>query len=394
MVMPLYIQQSVFGTAVTPFHFFLSASGCSSFKLSDLPGRIAQMCTHLELLCSIPSSQLDRVASLSNLTCLKLLLRTESDSHTVDHARLVKDIACLRHLDKLKLTYLAISSSVVTMFSKMSSLRSLHIMLRTDAVMVCDFQKGTQPTSINFSAAYKSGTKLLLPVGDTVSLQKLKVGDPCDVFNMGFATKLKRISISPDRLESSNIEWPQMLPNLQDLTDDGAERGNLVQHLPSEWAAYTNLTRICLNTFIAEDLPAWFSNLQQLQRLDLEFATFPRLPSCLSRLSGLQSLNLAHINAYLPADIVGLASLPTLTSLEFGYKFMRSKSFTAAERLHLKLLELHLWLHKPLLKRYGDADSCDFGVSDCNILDEDTVQQIKSLLSEAHDSLDMHQLQV
>ena len=182
--------------------------------------------------------------------------------------------------------------------------------------------------------------------------------------NLGFATNLKRIGIYPDSLDSSHIEWPPMLPNLQEVTDAGAEYKYPIQHLPHEWVAYTNLTHICFNTFTAEDLPAWFSNLQQLQRLDLEYATFPRLPSCLSRLSGLQSLNLASIEAYLPADIVKLASLPLLTSLDFGYYFLTGKNFAIAERLHLVLLELHLLLHKPPLQRHGDADSCRFAAVD------------------------------
>ena len=388
--MLLYLPQS--GTAGPSLQSFaFSASGPTSLKLSELPARIAQKCTHLELLRKIPSPQLDCIKSLSSLTCLKLCLDRESGSSPIDHARLLKDLACLELLEKLRLTYLAISPGVVTIFSPLSSLRSLHIMSSTDAVVTYDFQTSTQLTSISFSAAWKSPTQLFLPVGDTVSLQKLKIQAVCHMRKLGFATNLKCIGISPESLESSHIEWPPMLPNLQDFTDTDAEYGYPMQHLPHEWVAYTNLTHICLITFTAEDLPGWFSNLQQLRSLDMSFAEFPRLPSCLSRLSGLQTLNLASIDAYLPADIVGLASLPLLTSLDFGDSFLASKKFAAAERLHLQLLELHLLLHKPPLKRYGGADSCYFGEVICNKFDEGIVQQIKCFLSTAHGSLDMQQ---
>ena len=153
--------------------------------------------------------------------------------------------------------------------------------------------------------------------------------------------------------------------------------------------APTNLTHICLNTFTAEDLPGWFSNLQQLQSLDMSFAKLPRLPSSLSRLSGLHTLKLTSVDAYLPAEIVGLASLPLLTTLDFGFGFLESKKIATAERLHLKLLQLHLLLHKPPLGQYGDAESCYFAA--CDELDEETVQKLKRLLSATYDSLDMQQ---
>ena len=229
--MLLDIQQAgIAGPSFKPFAF--SASGTASFKLSELPARAAQKCTRLELLRKIPSPQLDCIKSLSNLTCLKLRLDTELAS-AIDHARLVKDIACLeKHLEKLKLTYLAVSSGVVTMCSQLSSLRSLHIMSSSVSGMMWDFQTGTQLTSINFSSACKRPRKLLLPVGDTVSLQKLKIMASCHVRNLGFATKLKCIAIDPESLEASHIEWPPMLPSLQDFTDAGADYDYPMQHFP------------------------------------------------------------------------------------------------------------------------------------------------------------------
>jgi len=88
--------------------------------------------------------------------------------------------------------------------------------------------------------------------------------------------------------------------------------------LPAEWGWYTNLLRLCLHNLHVDELPAWFSNLQKLQELEMNYARFQAFPASLSQLSALERLEMVGLHAYFPDNVVNLAALPMLTKLEFG----------------------------------------------------------------------------
>ena len=87
--------------------------------------------------------------------------------------------------------------------------------------------------------------------------------------------------------------------------------------LPAEWGWYTNLLRLSLQNLHVDELPAWFSNLQRLQELEMNYARFQAFPASLSQLSALEHVELLGLHAYF-SDVVELAALPKLTSLAFG----------------------------------------------------------------------------
>ncbi|DBB15833.1 TPA: hypothetical protein ACH3X3_004028 [Trebouxia sp. C0006] len=73
--------------------------------------------------------------------------------------------------------------------------------------------------------------------------------------------------------------------------------------------------RLSLQNLHVNELPAWFSNLQRLQELEMNYARFQAFPASLSALEHLEMLGL---HAYFTENVVDLAALPKLTSLAFG----------------------------------------------------------------------------
>jgi len=98
----------------------------------------------------------------------------------------------------------------------------------------------------------------------------------------------------------------------------GLNLHGLCHALPEQCQHYTGLITICLPTVESPGLPEWFSVLQKLDYLEMYELKFDLFPSCLSQLCGLKSLDLGGIETKITSDIVGLASLPHLSYLNFG----------------------------------------------------------------------------
>lgn len=75
-------------------------------------------------------------------------------------------------------------------------------------------------------------------------------------------------------------------------------------------------------------------------------------------MSGLENLDLYGLKTYLSWDIVGLAQLPNLTSLDFGENFTLGRNFHHEETFHLNQLEINLFFTRmpllPLLRAGGE----------------------------------------
>ena len=91
-------------------------------------------------------------------------------------------------------------------------------------------------------------------------------------------------------------------------------------------------------------------------------AKFPRFPTCLNAMSGLEHLELNCMDTDLSQDILSLAFLPHLTTLSFGKVSAIGRQRDNEEVLNLKRLELLCCAHPsgiPLLQQ-GDEGNWDF----------------------------------
>ena len=299
-------------------------------------------------------------------------------------------IALLPRLQTLKLEDLAAPLSCISDLSKVSSLRNLQI----DSIIegTYDFQLCTQMTNLHFGASHDGSNTILLPQDDAVhsnimSLRTFKLtAVNCTVSNLAFATELRVIDMSPTAFANSHIEWPIGLPRLEEFRDAMENYGHPVSRLPDEWLGYSNLTHISLNTFTASDLPVWFTGLQNLRTLQLNYAELRQFPTCLARLSGLENLSLLGLETYLSSAILDLADLPRLQELSFGNLVRCSR----AEKVHLQQLEFFCCARAldgmtMLLRHDGGEDDWDFfAPSRCDIT-PDAIARLKGVLSVAQD---------
>lgn len=131
------------------------------------------------------------------------------------------------------------------------------------------------------------------------------------------------LELSPLCLQASSIAWPSTWSRLQQLIaslhfksddDNDAE----FMHLPPQWASYSNLTRLSLAQYVADDVPEWITHLQQLKQFDLTFSTLRTFPTGLCYLSELRSLDLSNSQFPLNNHIVRLADLSLLTKFKLG----------------------------------------------------------------------------
>ena len=272
----------------------------------------------------------------------------------------------------------------------LSSLRSLRINSIVEGTY--NFQFCTQLTFLDFAASHDWSNTLLLPQDNAVNSSTMSVrrfrlsATNCTVCNLAFATELRVIDMSPTTFANSHIEWPISLPRLEEFRDAMEDYGHPVSRLPHEWLGYSNLTHISLNTFTASDLPVWFTGLQKLRTLELNYAELQQFPTCLARLSGLKNLSLLGLQTYLSPAILDLAFLPRLKELSFGVSMLCSR----AERVHLQQLEYLCCARSVdgmrMLLRDGGEDDWDFSfVPGCDVT-PDVIARLKGVLNAAHEA--------
>ena len=297
--------------------------------------------------------QLRGLAALSNLTSLSLTLTPPPAGPSGGHVLLLKHIANMSHLEDLTLQNLAALPHATTILSSLANLKELHITAST--AVTYDFQPCTQLTFLSFSQTCEQRAVVLLPtsaMGGDASLANLKLSSICNVHNLGFALQLTCLGMSSASLQHSIVEWPYNLPQLEEFwnLESFTLEDDVVHALPAEWGWYTNLLRLCLHNLHVDELPAWFSNLQRLQELEMDYARFQAFPSCLSQLSGLECLEMVGLRTYFSENVADLAALPKLTKLVFGEMLPEPdlaydpdefhKVLSDEEMRHLKQLEL------------------------------------------------------
>jgi len=275
-------------------------------------------CTQLMAGPGLELEQLALMCTFSRLTVLDLDLGpSTSNSYNESHEWLLFDVATLPRLEQLILQQLAVRPMSLSVLSELTTLRLLYVISSVGSAQ--DFSCLPQITSLQFCQASHKLVTITLPQGDLVALKVLNLNSCCRVMGLDAATQLTAIQVSGYQYSHGTVQWPTSLPHLQEILVSGSNLRGLCHALPEQWQHYTNLITICLPPVESPGLPEWFSVLQKLDYLEIYESKFGLFPNCLSQLCGLKSLDLGDLaETKITADIVGLASLPLLSHLNFG----------------------------------------------------------------------------
>jgi len=253
----------------------------------------------------------------SRLTVLDLELGpSTSNSYNDSHEWLLPDVASLPRLEHLILKRLAVRPTSLSVLSELATLRLLHVISSVQSVQ--DFSCLPQVMSLQFCQASHKLVTIKMPQGDLVALKVLNLNSPCRVMGLDAAKQLTAIQVSQFQYQNGTMQRPTSLPHLQEIFVSGFYLDGICHALPEQWQLYTSLISICLPPVESPDLPEWFPVLHKLDYLEMKDSKFDLFPNCLSQLCGLKYLDLGGIDTKLTADIVGLASLPRLSHLNFG----------------------------------------------------------------------------
>ena len=269
---------------------------------------------------------------MSNLTHLSVQL-SQKDSGTSADANHEYFVYSLPHLPKLQvltLTGLRIARESTRVFSQYAKLVSLTLSSPNPTAYKWNFEQCRKLTYLELSSYEGPVTrqaKVYLPASKSLvaqmALKHLSFNTIVNLQELHHAACVTRLELSPLCLQASRIAWPSTWSQLQQLTaslhfksddDNDAE----FMHLPPQWASYSNLTRLSLAQYVADDVPEWITHLQQLKQFDLTFPTLHTFPTGLCYLSELRSLDLSNSQFPLSNHTVRLADLSLLTKLKLG----------------------------------------------------------------------------
>jgi len=270
----------------------------------------------------LSSQHLLQIYTLTGLTYLKLRFHKPDPEWTWN--RMPMD--SLTELQVLKELKLSFPPRLPLWLSKLANLQSLTVAPKTAAIL--DMSALTQVSSLRLGQGYRIQTRIpvVLPTGPKARLLALAIHTLCDFQNLHEANHLTEIEVSakPDIMHV--VSWPTALLHLHCLNvckdiDRYMPPYSCMSPrcylLPDEWQHYTQPRVLCLPHFEARSLPAWFSNLQQLNVLSMPDAKMGGVPECLFHLSELKHLDLSRFQGLLTMPIVKLADLPQLTHLNF-----------------------------------------------------------------------------
>jgi len=270
-----------------------------------------------------------RLGLICNLTTLTYLYFTSYVLDTTDD--LAELPTSLTRLSKLRELHVHSINSISASVSMLTSLQVLS--LRPLPSSNVDLSGLTQLTSLRLYGSERSTCHL--PQGDCVGLQRLVSEQAdCALTNLSDVTALTYLELKL----VEGLQWPTTLQRLQTLrlVDSTARSGpfiNLYGHeqdpvlpevymeaIPAEWQYYSSLTCLELPKLATqEDMPLWLTALGQLKELDMPNATFYEFPDRLLQLTSIEVLKLHYFNTHLKGKIAGLADLPALRLLDFGW---------------------------------------------------------------------------
>ncbi|KAL0040356.1 hypothetical protein WJX77_004278 [Trebouxia sp. C0004] len=281
---------------------------------------------------SILSEGLMRLELICNLTTLTYLDFASYPSYVFDTAKGLAEIpASLTRLPKLRELHVHGVNSVSASVSMLTSLQVLS--LRQLPSSDVDLSGLKQLTYLRLYGGERSTCHL--PHGDFVGLRHLLSEQAdCALTNLSDATALTYLELKL----VEGLQWPTTLQRLQTLKLAHSTAGsgpfmNLYRHeqdpalpevymeaIPSEWQHYSSLTCLELPKLaMQEGMPLWLTTLGQLKELNMPNATFYDFPDRLLQLTSIEVLKLHYFNTHLKGKIAGLASLPALRLLDFGW---------------------------------------------------------------------------
>jgi len=274
---------------------------------------LSGQCVSLTADLHKPLRQLSNISMLTQLTSLTL------DSDVESNRRLPEGLTALSRLCQISLKHIPAPAFL----SAFPDLVDVHLSPSTDEAARVDLHQCTAVTRLQVTGTPDpESSVIVLPSGNHVALQHLSLQADCTIDHLPCASNLTYLEISPKSMQT--VCWPVCLPSLHSLTVhirvlDFGERTDRLTELPDEWQHYTGITQLIIPSYYAADLPHWFSCLQDLKVLRMPEARLPSFPSCLVQLARLESLDLANMHSLLTVDVVGLASLPCLTYLDFDF---------------------------------------------------------------------------
>lgn len=260
-----------------------------------------------------PLRHLPNISMLTQLTSLTLDSDVESNRH------LPESLTELSRLRQIGLKHV----HAPAFLSAFGNLVDLHLALSTDETASVDLLQCTALTRLRVTGTPDPNTSILaLPAGRHVTLRHLSLQADCTVQHLTCASDLTHLEISPKTMQT--VCWPVCLSSLRSLTVhirvlDFGERSDRLTKLPCEWQHYTGLTQLSIPAYYAAELPMWFSSLQNLKILRMPEARLPSFPTCLLRLTQLETLDLANMHSMMTIDVVGLASVTSLTYVNFDF---------------------------------------------------------------------------
>ncbi len=269
-----------------------------------------------------------RLGLICNLTTLTYLYFT---SYVLDATDDIAELpTSLTRLSKLQELHVHSINSISASVSVLTSLQVLS--LRPLPSSNVNLSGLTQLTSLQLYGSERS--TCYLPQGDCVGLQRLVSEQAdCALTNLSDATALMYLELKL----VEGLQWPTTLQRLQTLrlVDSTARSGPFIlcgheqdpvlpevymEAIPSEWQYYSSLTCLELPKLaMQEDMPLWLTVLGQLKELDMPNATFYDFPDRLLQLTSIEVLKLHYFNTHLKGKLAGLADLPALRFLDFGW---------------------------------------------------------------------------
>ena len=192
---------------------------------------------------------------------------------------------------------------------------------------VYDLASCTQLTSLTIGWHDPTPDEVVLPQGNDVQLQHLDLYSKNDadyinvLRNLQDATQLTFIQFK--KTCASNLEdgWPALLPSLQVIKTRPLPLGPPPQLVGYPLLRHLELTYCYSTTNDLFALPTWFSQLTQLETLNLRGSHLKEFPVCLMNLKQLCSLDLGNNYFYddaFPEEIAQFSGFSALTHLDLA----------------------------------------------------------------------------
>ncbi len=318
-------------------------------------------CTTLTVGPGLSSEDLKIISGFTRL--VSLLLTFDDTAHSQQHsdAQLPDSLTQLTRLQRLSLECIC---AIPTSFSSITSLQDLHIAPSSNSVQ--DLSNYTHLTALAVTpTGLANSYPVLLPFGDTASLQLLTAQTVCKLSNLSCTTQLTRLELCPDSM--STVTWPEALPHLQCLTVDYVDIDHappdtaaVMDSFPTAWQAYQSVEEVSLPAvvFHAASMPSMVSMFPVLRRLIIGCLFLQDFPKFLLDLVHLEVLYISKLGLpSMPSEVLLFAKMPHLQCFHVRLSNKTGFNCAAGGVDHLEKLQELFLSHSPVLMRVGLEDA-------------------------------------